>query len=126
VVKEKTRSVNLLKGLLDGLFPEFTQVFKDLCGQTALRVLSVCPIPELIDGMTEDEFIKFHAKQGLMLFIIEVAVGVIGIIPLFGGLVVTLGILICGLLSLAGIVQVLMGNKWNMPVIAEWAEKFKI
>jgi len=59
VVKEKTRSVNLLKGLLDGLFPEFTQIFKEVSGQTALRVLSVCPIPELIDGMTEDEFIKF-------------------------------------------------------------------
>jgi transposase len=59
LVKEKTRSVNLLKGLLDGLFPEFTQVFKEVSGQTALRVLSVCPIPELIDGMTEDEFIKF-------------------------------------------------------------------
>jgi len=58
VVKEKTRSVNLLKGLLDGLFPEFTQIFKEVSGQTALRVLSVCPIPELIDGITEDEFIK--------------------------------------------------------------------
>jgi len=59
VVKEKTRSVNLLKGLLDGLFPEFTQVFKDICGQTALRVLSLCPIPGLIRGMAEEEFVKF-------------------------------------------------------------------
>lgn len=59
VVKEKTRLINLLKGLLDGLFPEFTQVFKNLCGQTALRVLSVCPIPGLIRGMAEEEFVKF-------------------------------------------------------------------
>jgi transposase len=63
VVEEKTRLINLLKGLLDGLFPEFTQVFKEVSGQTALRVLSVCPIPGLIDGMTEDEFIKF-AREG--------------------------------------------------------------
>ena len=59
VVKEKTRLINLLKGLLDGLFPEFTQVFKDLCGKTALSMLSACPIPGVIAGMTEDEFLKF-------------------------------------------------------------------
>ena len=29
LVKERTRITNLLKGLLDALFPEFTQVFKD-------------------------------------------------------------------------------------------------
>ena len=58
VGKEKTRLINLLKGLLDGLFPEFTQVFKDLSGQTALRVLSVCATPGLIRGMTEEEFVK--------------------------------------------------------------------
>ena len=63
VVEEKTRLINLLKGLLDGLFPEFTQVFKEVNGQTALRVLSVCPTPGLINRMTEDEFIKF-VKEG--------------------------------------------------------------
>ena len=58
LVKERTRITNLLKGLLDGLFPEFTQVFKDPCGLTALSVLSICPIPRVIAGMTEEEFIN--------------------------------------------------------------------
>ena len=57
-MKEKTRSTNLIEGLLDGLFPEFTQVFKDPCGLTALSVLSICPIPKIIAGMTEDEFVN--------------------------------------------------------------------
>ena len=56
LVKERTRITNLLKGLLDALFPEFTQVFKDPGGLTALSVLSTCPIPRVIAGMTEDEF----------------------------------------------------------------------
>lgn len=56
LVKEKTRITNLIKGLLDGIFPEFTQVFKDPCGLTALSVLSTCPIPKVIAGMTEEEF----------------------------------------------------------------------
>jgi transposase len=57
LVKERTRIINLLKGLLDGLFPEFTQVFKDPCGRTALVVLSTCPVPAAIAGMNEDTFV---------------------------------------------------------------------
>ncbi len=57
LVKERTRITNLVKGLLDGLFPEFTQVFIDPCALTALSVLSTCIIPKVIAGMTEDEFV---------------------------------------------------------------------
>jgi transposase len=57
LVKERTRITNLLKGLLDGLFPEFVHVFKDPCGLTATSVLSTCPIPNLIAGMTDEEFV---------------------------------------------------------------------
>jgi len=57
LVKERTRITNLLKGLLDGLFPEFTQVFKDPCAQTALTVLFLCPVPGVIAAMQQKEFI---------------------------------------------------------------------
>jgi len=58
LVKERTRITNLIKGLLDGIFPEFTQVFKDPCGQTSLSVLSICPVPNIIAQMTEAEFVN--------------------------------------------------------------------
>jgi len=58
LVKERTRITNLVKGLLDGIFPEFTQVFKDPCGLTALSVLSICPVPNIIAQMTEEEFVN--------------------------------------------------------------------
>ena len=57
LVKERTRITNLIKALLDGLFPEFTQVFKDPCALTALTVLSTCPIPREIAAMTENQFV---------------------------------------------------------------------
>jgi len=63
LVKERTRITNLLKGLLDALFPEFTHIFKDPCGLTALSVLSICPIPRVIAGMTEDEFVATIEAQ---------------------------------------------------------------
>jgi len=58
LVKERTRIINLLKGLLDGLFPEFTQVFKNPCGRTAQIVLSICPSPAAIAGMDADSFVE--------------------------------------------------------------------
>jgi len=70
LVKERTRITNLVKGLLDALFPEFTRVFKDPGGLTALSVLSTCPIPRVIAGMTEDEFVAIiearHKGRRLM------------------------------------------------------------
>jgi len=63
LVKERTRITNLVKGLLDGLFPEFTHVFKDPCGLTALSILSTCSIPSVIARMTEDEFVATIEAQ---------------------------------------------------------------
>ena len=68
LVKERTRITNLMKGLLDGLFPEFVHVFKDPCAVTALCVLSCCAIPGIIAGMTEDEFVAtieshYHGRR---------------------------------------------------------------
>lgn len=97
-------------------------------GENVFAILSylwiLCLIPILMKK--EDEFIRFHARQGLMLFIVEVGIGIIGIIPFLGPIVFLLGMLVCGLLSLAGIVQVLMGNKWKMPIIGDWSEKINI
>ena len=58
LVKERTRITNLVKGLLDGIFPEFTQVFKDPCGQTALSVLFICSVPNIIAQMLGEEFVN--------------------------------------------------------------------
>jgi len=70
LVRERTRTMNLIKGLLDSLFPEFTLVFKDPCALTALSVLSTCSIPNVIARMTDDEFIAAieanHHGQRLM------------------------------------------------------------
>jgi len=57
LVKERSRITNLLKGLLDSLFPEFTTVFINPCALTAMSVLSTCAIPKVISNMSEDEFV---------------------------------------------------------------------
>jgi transposase len=88
LVKERTRIINLMKGLLDGLFPEFTQVFKDPCGRTALVVLSICPSPAAIASMNEDVFMDVirSGRQGRLMrrklkALYQVALTSIGIKP---------------------------------------------
>lgn len=58
LTKERTRTVNLLRGLLDGLFPEFCRVFRDPAGRTALAVLASCPIPAAITALKVGDFIQ--------------------------------------------------------------------
>lgn len=57
MVKESSRVKNTLKGLLDGLFPEFGSVFKNPCGKTALAMLSVGMSPEAIARMKPMAFV---------------------------------------------------------------------
>ncbi len=55
--QEHARVTNLLRGLLDGLFPEFCQVFKDPRGQSAMSVLSTVAVPAAIAALGLEEFI---------------------------------------------------------------------
>lgn len=52
------RTVNLLKALLDGLFPEFCRVFKNVKGKTALAILSIGASPEIIAAIPLEIFIE--------------------------------------------------------------------
>jgi fumarate reductase subunit D len=81
----------------------------------------LCLVPLILKK--ENKFALFHAKQGLVLFIAELAIGFIGIIPFLGWLIFFFGSVVLGLLSLLGIIQALMGNYWKMPVIGDFAEK---
>ncbi|MBL7070598.1 MAG: hypothetical protein ISS26_00290 [Candidatus Omnitrophica bacterium] len=84
----------------------------------------LCLIPLLFKK--ENKFALFHGKQGLVIFIGEVALGIISVVPFLGWLVGFFGVLIFGILSLVGIVQVLMGNYWRVPLVADLADKFNI
>lgn len=53
---EITRASNLLGSLLDGAFPEFCHVFRDIDSKTALAVLDAYPLPHTIAAMGPKEF----------------------------------------------------------------------
>ena len=83
----------------------------------------LCLVPLLFKK--DNKFALFHGKQGLVLFLGEIAAGIIMMIPILG-FIGFLGFFIFGILSLIGIMQALMGNYWKMPIVADIADKFNI
>lgn len=101
----------------------------------------LCLVPLL--AKKDNKFALFHAKQGLVLFITEIVVGIvmmvifvivgilgmaIGFIAGILSILVWLLWMLCMLgflaLSIIGIVQSLNGKYWEMPVLGKYATKF--
>lgn len=74
----------------------------------------------------DNKFALYHAKQGLVLFIIEVACFVLIIVPVLGWILRIFGSVILTLVSLWCILQALMGNYNRVPVVSEIADQITI
>ncbi len=90
-----------------------------------MAILSYIGILFLIPMLTakNDEFVQFHAKQGLVLFVAEIATVLIGWIPVLGWAVGTIANICWLVLSIIGIVNVVNGKKVPLPVIGKLAGK---
>ncbi len=74
----------------------------------------------------DDHFVKFHIKQGLALFVIEVIAWLImSIFPMIWILwkIVHFGTVI---LSIVGIIYAIQGKEKELPLVGNWAKSFKI
>lgn len=74
----------------------------------------------------DSPFAQYHAKQGLVLFIAEVATMLIVWIPILGWLIGFMAWIIWVVLSLMGIINALGGKQVPLPIIGKFAEKFKL
>lgn len=77
----------------------------------------LCFVPLLLKK--NNKFAQFHGKQALVLFILEIAAAILKVVPVLGDLIFTIAVVVFGILSLIGILKVLMGEYWEMPVIYE-------
>lgn len=84
-------------------------------------------IPLLVPEAKENSFIKFHVKQGLVLFLFSVLIEVIGmIIPIIGWLIIVpLGGLATLILFIIGIMNAINGKEVELPLIGGFANSFK-
>lgn len=96
----------------------------DIKENKAIAILSYIGILFLIPLLAkkESKFAQFHAKQGLVIFIVEV-IGMF-LIPLFGlGALINLAALI---FSIIGIVNTVGGKMSKLPLIGDLADKFNL
>lgn len=71
----------------------------------------------------DNKFALYHAKQGLVLFVLEVASFILSIIPILGFLIGVTGLICFTLASVWGILQALMGNYCRIPLLSDIADK---
>jgi len=97
-------------------------------GPNMVAILSYIGILVLIPlfAVKDDEFVKYHAKQGLVLFIAEIATIFVSWIPILGWLIGFLAGIIWLVLAIMGILSVVKGEKKQLPLIGQFADKFKI
>ncbi len=84
-------------------------------------------LPLLVPEAKDDSFVKFHVKQGLVLFLFSLILQVVGtIIPIIGWLII---MPIAGLatlvLAIIGIVNALNSQEKELPLIGSFAKSFK-
>ena len=84
-----------------------------------LSYLSIlCIIPLTLKK--ENPFVLDHGKQGLIIFVAQVAVFILSILFPW---ILKLGMFVLGILSFVGIVHVLRGRYVKFPVISKIAEQ---
>ncbi|MBF0623190.1 MAG: hypothetical protein HQL82_00090 [Magnetococcales bacterium] len=90
-----------------------------IAGMSYLGILVLVPLA----FSRMDSFIRFHARQGMVLWIWEVAAIWILIIPGLGRPIFHFSSIVCLVFSLAGLLSVYLGRAWKFPVIGRWAER---
>ncbi len=69
-----------------------------------------------------NEFVRFHAKQGMVVFGLEILVWILGSMLYSMWVVMNLLNLVTLVLSIMGIVNVIQGQKKELPVVGGWAK----
>lgn len=83
----------------------------------------LCFVPLL--SMKDNAEARFHARQGVLLFLIEV-VAILFLIDAISDLVFKGILLIAAGLSVAGIVFAFQGRSYKLPIIGDLAQKSKL
>ena len=105
--------------------PQVDPVIQDGKFFALIGYISVlCLVPLILKK--DNKFAVFHGKQGLVLFILEVAAAILKSIPAIGEVVFSLAFVVLGILSLIGIIKVLMNEYWEMPYVSQVAQKISI
>lgn len=94
---------------------------EDVKNNKVMAILAYIGILVLIPILCakDSKFAKFHANQGLVLFIIEVICGALASVKLIGWIFDILGV-VAVIFAIIGIVYAAQGKAKELPVIGNW------
>lgn len=70
----------------------------------------------------KSKFAQFHAKQGLVLFVVELLASLVSWFPVFGQLLMITLVVV----SIIGVVKTLNGEWWKIPFLYDWSKKVNL
>lgn len=91
----------------------------------AISYVSVLCLVGLL-GKKDSPYVQYHAKQGFVLFIAEIAFMVIGIVPILGWFIGFFGSIATLILSIMGIINAMSGKKTDLPLVGDFAKKVNL
>lgn len=91
---------------------------KMMAAMSYLGILSLVPL--LVNR--DNTFIRFHARQGVVLWMWEVLAIYSLVVPGIGPLFFNISGLLCFVFSVIGLFAAFMGRAWKLPLIGGWAE----
>ncbi len=93
----------------------------DIKDNKLISVLCYFGILLLIPLLTKPEssFVKYHSNQGLVLLLLEVALGAVAAIPILGWIVAAVGGIFSMVCFIMGIVNVCNGQMKELPLIGK-------
>lgn len=102
--------------------PDVTGMKPDVLMGTFAYIGLLVLVP-IFSGATASPFVKFHAKQGLVLFVGEILAVVLTFWSSYAGGFLFLILLVA---SIAGLVRCLQEQQWVIPGVGVLASKFDI
>ncbi|OGY23356.1 MAG: hypothetical protein A2Y57_00065 [Candidatus Woykebacteria bacterium RBG_13_40_7b] len=105
---------------------------KKISDDNLLAAISYISLISVVVLLTkkDSEYVRFHAKQGTVLFIVEVIWSVILFpfmwMPFLGSWLINLGWLVFIIASAVGFIKAYSGEKYRMPAVADFADKINV
>lgn len=78
----------------------------------------------VMNSEKKSEFAQYHIRQMLGLFVSGVAIGLIGIIPFLGWLVVIVGVFVLFYMWVMGLIAAINGQMEPMPILGKKYEEW--
>lgn len=102
---------------------------EDIEKNKAIAAISYIPplfLVPLLTAAKDSPYAHFHAKQGFVLFLGEIILGVVMMIPILGWVIGILGYLLLVIFIIVGLANSLSGKMDKLPLVGDLADKFNI